>query len=401
MSDKRTLEFKITIQTPTEQVYQAFTSSIALQYWFADFAEIDARQEGRFYAWWNVGYYASGLITKLKENKRIDFTWHGLGEPDSTKVKITFTDDDGNTKITIKHKGLGKGKVWKKIASQLIDGWDSALENLKSVLETGYDKRIYDQPMLGVIPENFVDEKLAEEENLPVKTGCKISDALEGMGAEAAGLRTNDVIYSINGHLLKAFSDFNQALTGVIAGDDIEVVYYRDGKKHDVQMKVSGRPKPAVPKTADELGQTAAKVYQQLDIELDAVFEGVSEKDANVRPALEEWSAKEVLAHMIFSERWLHFAITCHTDNIRAGGFSNELGTLAALANAYTLEELITEFKRCEAITVEALKALPENFVADKRRVTVLATYVFDQGFALHTQSHLRQIKAALENNKP
>jgi uncharacterized protein YndB with AHSA1/START domain len=400
MSEKRSLAFSQTINAPVEQAYQAFTSSIALQYWFADFAEIDAREEGRFYAWWNVGYFTSGLITKLKENKRIDLTWHGLGEPEATKVKIKFADEDGKTAIRIKHKGIGKGEIWDKTGEQITDGWETSLANLTSVLETGYDKRIYDQPMLGVITEVFVDEKMAEELNLPVKIGCKISDALDGMGAKAAGLQGNDVLYSINGHELKAFSDFRPALSGIIAGDKVEVVFYRAAEKHSVQMELSGRPKPTVPKTAAELAENAAKVYQQVDKELDAIFAGISEEQAATRPSPEEWSAKEVLAHLIYSERWMHLAITCHTGNLRSGGFSNDLGMHAAIANAYSLDELIAELKRCGAITIEALKALPDDFVADKRRVTVLATYVAEQGFALHTHSHLNQVKAALETEK-
>jgi uncharacterized protein YndB with AHSA1/START domain len=141
MSDNRNLEFSQTIKAPVEQAYQAFSSSIALQYWFADFAEMDAREDGHFYAWWNIGCYTSGMITKLKENKRLDFTWFGLGEPDATKVKITFADEDGKTVVNIKHKDIGKGKTWQKLADQITVGWESALENLKSVLETGYDKR--------------------------------------------------------------------------------------------------------------------------------------------------------------------------------------------------------------------------------------------------------------------
>ncbi len=400
MADERKIELSETINAPIAQVFQSFTSSIALQYWFADFAEIDAREEGRFYVWWNEGYYASGLVTKLEENKKIALTWHGLGEPTPTEVSISLTENKNGTSISIEHKNIGTGEEWKERIEQFKDGWNTALTNLISVLETGYDKRIYDRPLLGVIPEGFVDEKLIEELNLPVDSGCKISDVLPNMGAKAAGLQANDVIYSINGHALKSFSDFRQALSGVVAGDKIEVVFYRGNEKQIVQMELSGRPKPIVPKTAAELAESAADVYKQVDKELDALFVGVSDDEAAKRPAPEEWSAKEVLAHILFSERWIHLAITCHTDNQRSGGLSNDLGMHAAIANAYPLDELIGELKRSEAITIAALKALPDDFVADKRRVTVLANYVDQQGYALHTRSHFSQIKAALEAAK-
>ena len=400
MSDKIALNFSQAIKAPATQVYQAFTSSIALQYWFADFAEIDTREKGRFYAWWNEGYYTSGLLTKLEENKHIAFTWLGLDEPAATKVDIALSAEGGTTQVAITHKGIGIGKAWEKNKQQIEEGWETALANLKSVLETGYDKRIYDQPMLGVITDRFVDEKMVEEFSLPIKEGCKIASALPELGAEAAGLQGNDIIFSINHHTLKAFPDFGLALTGVKAGDRVEVVFYRGSEKHTVQMELSGRPKPIVPTTAAELAKHAAQVYQQVDEELDAIFDGVSDKEAALRPNEEEWSAKEVLAHLIYSERWLHLAITCHTDNQRSGGFNNDLGMHAAIAKAYPLDELIAELKRCEAITIAALEALQDSFVADKRRVTVLAAYVAEQGFALHTHSHLSQIKTALEAAK-
>jgi len=397
MSETRSLEFTQTVEAPVKQVYQAFTGSVALESWFADSAEADARKGGRFYAWWNAGYYASGLFTKLKEDKRVAFTWLGLGEPAPSKVRVSLSEEDGVTQVTVTHKGIGKGKAWKKSSKQIANVWEAALANLKSVIETGYDKRLYDQPMLGVLPAGLVDEKMIEELGLPVETGAKISDVVAGMGAEAAGLQGDDVIFSIGGHELKIFPDFGLVMAGRKAGDVVEVVFYRGGEKHTVDMELSGRPKPELPASAKDLAERTANVYEQVNKELDALFEGVSDEVASVRPGEEEWSAKEVLAHLIYSERWLHLAITCFIGNYRTGGFSNDLGMHAAIANAYPLDELIAELKRCEAITVAAIEALPEEFVADKRRLMILTANVDEQGFALHTRSHFPQIEAALD----
>ncbi len=397
MSETRTLEFSQTVDAPAKQVYQAFVSSVALESWFADSAEADARKGGRFYAWWNEGYYASGLFTKLKENKRIAFTWLGLDEPAPSKVNITLSEEDGTTRVTVKHKGVGKGGDWKETYQQMTDGWENALANLKSVLETGYDKRFYDRPMLGVLPDAMVDEKLVKELDLPVETGAKISDVVAGMGAEAAGLQGDDVIFSIGGHELKTFPDFSLALADKKAGDVVEVIFYRAGEEQTVDMELSGRPKPELSASAKNLAERTARVYEQVNKELDGLFEGVSDEEASLRPGKEEWSAKEVLAHLIYSERWLHLAITCFIGNFRTGGFSNDLGMHAAIASAYSLDELIAELKRCEAITVAAIEALPEEFVADKRRLMILVSNVDEQGFALHTRGHFPQIEAALK----
>ncbi len=400
MSDKKSLEFTKTIDSPVKQVYQAFAGSVAFESWFADSAEADVRKGGRFYAWWNEGYYASGMYKKIKENERIAFTWFGLGEPAPTKVNVTFLENESSTQVTVTHKGIGKGKTWKKTKAQISNGWESALTNLKSVIETGYDKRVYDQPMLGVLPSGMVDEAMVEDLGLPVETGARISDVVAGMGAEAAGLQGNDVIYSIGGHKLKIFPDFGLAMSGKKAGDIVEVVYYRDGERFTTDMKLSGRPKPELPKSATELADRTAKVYETVNQELDQLFEGATDEMASTRPGDDEWSPKEVIAHLIYTERWIHLAITCYIGNFRTGGFSNDLGMHAAIAEAYPLNELIAEFKRCEEITVAAIRALPEEFVTDKRRLMILTANVDEQGISIHTRDHFSQIKAALEAAK-
>jgi uncharacterized protein YndB with AHSA1/START domain len=395
--EKKTLEFFQFVNTPVDQAYSAFTSSAALQSWFADFAEIDPRENGRFYTWWNSVYYASGLFQVVEENKVLEFTWHGLDDPHPTRVSVTFDKKGDGTQITLRHTEISSSDDWNRTIEEFSNGWNASLENLKSVLETGLDKRVYDRPMVGIIPAELLNEQRADELNLPINTGVIVSDVLESMGAEAAGLTRGDVIYSLNGMELKVFQDFGLALDDKKAGDVIEVVFYRDGGKHSVDMTLSGRPIPEIPESSEAFAKRIASIYEQLNKELDSIFEGITEEQAARRPEKEEWSAKEILAHLIFNERWLHITITAAIGNYRPSGYSNDLGMHAALANAYSLPELIAEFKRCEAVTVDAVASLPDDFVADRRRYVSLTTLLGEQGYILHTRNHLPQIKMALE----
>jgi hypothetical protein len=52
--------------------------------------------------------------------------------------------------------------------------------------------------------------------------------------------------------------------------------------------------------------------------------------------------------------------------------------------------------KRSEQVTVASMKALPDDFVADKRQFLGLA-YGQGQGFAMHTRLHYAQIKEAIQ----
>jgi len=68
---------------------------------------------------------------------------------------------------------------------------------------------------------------------------------------------------------------------------------------------------------------------------------------------------------------------------------------IAAVANAYTLEDLLRDLKHSEKVTVALLAALPADFVADKRKFFGFASGL-EQGFAQHARSHFDQIKAAI-----
>jgi len=397
MTDPQILEFSETIAASPEQIYAAFSSSTALESWFADFAEIDLREKGRFYCWWNVGYYAAGLFTEVVENELIAFTWNGLGEPHDTQVAVSLSAQDDGSVVKIVHHGIGTGSEWAERIAAYKKGWETGLANLKSVMESGLDKRIYDRPMLGILIGEAVDAQKAAELGLPLDYGAILGGVVAGMGAEAAGLQKGDVLVSLNRKALKSYQDFAPALANCKAGDVVDVVFYRDRDMRTVPMELSRRAVPQGTESAAALADAAAKVYAEVAAEREALFEGVSETQAAARPAPDEWSAKETLVHLLYSERWLNFVISCAVGGYRAGGYSNQLELIAAMAEVYSLPELLTELKRSEQVVVALLRALPPDFVADKRKFLRLATNL-GLGFAEHTRDHLAQIKAALNN---
>jgi hypothetical protein len=219
------------------------------------------------------------------------------------------------------------------------------------------------------------------------------------MGAEAAGLQANDVLFSFNDHKLKGFADFVPAMAGKKAGDVVTVTFYRGGKKLEVDMTLSRRPDPDIPESAKALSDKISQSYEEIDAEFDAVFEGVSDMEASTRPEPDSWSAKETLVHLLYTERWLHLAISCAVTEQRTGGFANQLDLIAAMADSYSLQGLLDELKLSEKITVKSLAALPEDFVLDKRKFTGFVTSL-GQGYAQHSRSHMDQIKAAIHAAK-
>jgi uncharacterized protein YndB with AHSA1/START domain len=414
MGDLKSIELVETIAVPKEQVYAAFSSSVALQSWFSDFAEVDFLEKGRLYCWWNVGYYASGLFTTIRTNEQIGFTWSGPDEPHGTFVDIFFISREDipkayapevdltelrSTEVRIQHSGIGAGDEWTERLTAYKYGWETALANLKSVLETGFDKRIFDRPMLGIIPGEIINDDKAAELDIPVSHGIILAGTVEGMGAEAAGLRKDDVLVSLNRRELNGYQDITPALARTKSGDVVEVTFYRGGEKRTINMTLSHRQIPEVPQSAQELGNSVAKIYGEVAAERDSLFEGVSDAQASVRPHPDSWSAKETFVHLLYTERWLHLAISLAVSEQRTGGFANQIDFIGAVASLYSLEGLLAELKQSEAITVAVLKALPEDFVADKRKFLSLA-FTIGQGYAQHSRDHFDQINNAIKAAK-
>ena len=193
------LKFERTIHAPVSQVYTAFINSTALREWMCDGATTDEHPGGRFYVWYNDGYYASGEFTQLEPGKCVGFTWFGRGEPNATQVDVNLRSQNGSTYLTLEHSGLGNGETWDKLRPVFQEAWKSSLDNLASILETGRDLRIVNRPMLGISLSDF-DAEIAARLGVPVSEGVRLDGVLERDGSRVRRVaRGGDVIVEIDG----------------------------------------------------------------------------------------------------------------------------------------------------------------------------------------------------------
>jgi uncharacterized protein YndB with AHSA1/START domain len=393
------LKLKRTLAQPPTEVYRALTRASVLRTWFCDAAQADARKGGRLYLYWNAGYRVTGEFTAAEPGKKVAFTWHGNGEPEPTKVQITLKEKNGGTALTLDHTGVGASKKWNGTAEALAHEWESALENLKSVLETGEDLRFVRRPMLGITGFSELDPETAAKLGVPVKQGIRIGGTVDGMGAQAAGLKADDVVVGIGKTRLVRFPHISVALEQYHAGDTVPVTFYRGAEKKILPMTLSRRPLPALPDTALELSEAVRKIFEADDAALAQIFEGVSEEVAGKRPEPKEWSAKEVLTHLIVSERGNQDGISWMVTDSEPwfDDFDNDVDARPrALLSMYpTIEALLNELKRCGAESLALLAALPQEFIAHKRNYWRLCVGMLQP--PTHIQTHLAQIQAAIE----
>jgi uncharacterized protein YndB with AHSA1/START domain len=390
------------IKAPPAQVYLSFTRSLILSQWLCDFATVTPRPGGRMYLWWTGDFYSAGEYIALEENKSLKFKWHARDEPAPSEVSVSLSAEEGGTRVVLSH-GVPEGEEWQERAQGFKTEWDSTLPNLASLLETGLDRRIYDRPMLGIQINDF-NAEIAHANSIPVSEGIRLAEAVEGMGAHAAGLTAGDVIIEFNGKpITNDFGTLPLAMQGKKGGDDVQVVFYRGPQKHTVTMTLSKRPVPEVPAEPGELARQVQEKYDQGFTLLEDVFDGVSENDAAHSPAPGEWSAVQTLAHLVHSERFqisnLGDLVTGY-QSIADDFGGNPITHIDATVTAFGgVPGLLAEMKRLSVEMVNLAASLPPDFLAWKCNYLNLGNALLN-GMFPHTQSHIEQIRNAIASAK-
>ena len=385
------------VKASPDQVYYAFTHAIVLHEWLCNYATVAPRPGGRMYLWWHGDFFSAGEYISLVENKSIQFKWFGRGDSAPSEVTVSLKKINSGTRVILEHT-VPDGDGWLEISRGFKTHWDSTLPNLAQVLETGQDQRTADRPMLGINIDDFTPEQ-ARVLGVPVIQGIHLADVVSRMGAHAAGLQKDDVIVELNGYpVTNDFGSLLSRLQGKKGGEQVQVVYYHGPEKKTVMMELSKRPVPSIPWDPAELARLVRSAYDEALSKLGACFEGVSEKEADFEPAPGEWSAKQVLGHLIQTERgWI-----ANLDDAVGGyerladDWGGNLPThINATVQAYgTVQAMLDELKRLSIEMVTFIGQLPPSFVDRKASYYTNAVQLLD--LESHTLMHLDQINASL-----
>lgn len=388
---------EILVHAPVKQAYRAFTNATSLREWLCDVATVAPYPNGRMYLWWRGDFYSSGHYLELEENRRVKFRWFSNLDPAPTEVAVTVSEQGDAALVRLDHH-VPDDSAWKGKADSFRENWVESLDNLKSVLETGIDLRIANRPMMGIVPGDFTEEQ-AKALGVPVHEGMRLDSVVDGMGAQACGLQKNDVIVEFAGHkITNDPSSFPNAVSGKKGGDAVKVVFYRGAEKKTVTMTLTKRPMPEVPFDAAELAKQARAIYESALAELEKCFEGVTDAEAMARPAEGEWSALEVVAHLITGERFNGIYLTSLIDGyeLTADGFGTNVHaqTLATVKANPSVKLMMDAYRRAIEETLAYLSLLPAEFVANKGSYYRFASGLVQPNY--HLTAHLPQIQAAL-----
>jgi uncharacterized protein YndB with AHSA1/START domain len=388
------------VKASPAQVFFAFTHAISLTEWMCDFASVAPHPGGRMYLWWHGDFYSAGEYISLEENKSIAFKWHSQQDPAPSQVAVTLKEEEGGTLVSLVHT-TPEGEYWSGHAQGFQQEWALTLANLAQVLETGLDKRTFDRPMLGINISDF-NPTIAEAMRVPVNEGMRLDFLPEEMGAYKGGLRKDDVIVALAGKpITNDFGSLVTALQGKKGGDRVEVVFYRGPEKCTLTMELTRRPIPQIPWEPASLAKVIRAKYDEGLGALEKSLTGVTETEADQRPAPTEWNVKEVLAHLIQNERhWLE-----NLDDV-IGGYprvsddwagNNTIHTRATAAAYKTVRGLLDELKQLSDEMVAFVTALPLDFV-NRKASYFRAAYMLIEESLPHILSHLDQIESTIAN---
>jgi S1-C subfamily serine protease len=101
----------------------------------------------------------------------------------------------------------------------------------------------YGQVKRGVLGVNIygVTPDIAKEFGLSESTGALVAGVVQGSSADRAGVKTGDIIVSINGVPMKDAAELRNTIGMLRIGDKVEIGLLRDGKPRKVTALIAER----------------------------------------------------------------------------------------------------------------------------------------------------------------
>jgi uncharacterized protein YndB with AHSA1/START domain len=373
MPDPQTVTVTRTIHSPPAEVCRGFTHKTLLRDWLSQESSSDPQKGGHLFLQFPNGRVVTGSYEQINVPNGMRFSWSDSELPAPSVVEIRCEPAGESTRLTLKHSPRDRTAGLGEAVQGLRAFWEEALENLASMLEKGVDLRLARRPRLGIFMDEFTPE-VAKKLGVPVEEGVHVGATAEGSGARAAGLVKGDVLVSLNGVPLINPNSFEEALSGLKAGDRPQVEYYRGAEVHSTPLELSSFPILELPAGAKELAEQVkelnAKVMEAMRLQL----EGLSDEQASTRPAVEEWSAKELVAHFVLCERdyqsWVADMLNdTPVEDALLARPNVPVRLDALIARLGNLEALLDELGLAKAESEALIAAFPESFVRDRKHL--------------------------------
>jgi hypothetical protein len=215
--------------------------------------------------------------------------------------------------------------------------------------------------------------------------------------AGKCGLQAGDILVSLENQPISSYSSLLETIMHFRAGDNVEVSFYRGSQKFNRTITLSAMTLPQVPESPQQLAEVLSKNQNKYCDEMMSLLRAISDKEASFKPGENEWSIKEIIAHLVHSERdqqlWIQNTVQS-TEPQYDNDPDNLMARVQATVKLYpTLPQLLELLRASLKETVTLIAHLPEDLIKNKD-VFWRLTYVCTE-YGIHLRSHAEQI----ENN--
>lgn len=120
-------------------------------------------------------------------------------------------------------------------------GFAIPVDLVKSVIDDLIDDGEVNRGYIGVSISSVKDEIMAKGLGLEEVYGVVVGNILEGSAAEDAGIKEGDVLLELDGNKLFSSSELQSRIAQKRAGDNVDLLILRDGKKINKTVKLKSR----------------------------------------------------------------------------------------------------------------------------------------------------------------
>ncbi|MFD2553851.1 Do family serine endopeptidase [Sphingobacterium tabacisoli] len=94
--------------------------------------------------------------------------------------------------------------------------------------------------------------------------GLYVSSVVKGGGAEAAGIKKNDIITKVDGKVIYSSPDLQERVARLRPGDKVTLTYKRDGKEKDVTVTLKGEEVNKAAASDEGSSASATQIFNKL-----------------------------------------------------------------------------------------------------------------------------------------
>ena len=379
---RESLRCETVVALPPIDLWQAFIRPVHIYYWLGEPVEIDLRVGGAY-------------IVRCSSGVRLDTTVERHLEGRRLVLRPTRRGDDARIEIDlVKLSGAETRVCVSDPDAEDEEPWREALENLRSVWESGIDLREARAAVMGI---GTRDLKPGDRpiRGVPPGVGVRLQAILRGGAAEEGGLRAGDVVLAFDSTTVRNEAELVRCIRAKRPGDAVQIRAVRDGEetvRTVILRRRAWRGEP--PPDPRRLIRLLSEDVRSADATLEKALEGLSDADAYRPEGPEAWSVAQVLGHLSVTERmlqcWLDQAARGERPAIDSEQVTNSTRIAAALERKPSVRELVDRLRRDERETLAYLGQLPASVTSFKPRWARVGLIALD--YHTHSREHLNQI---------